>query len=133
MEDTRRYQKKNDLNHQKNHLVEYRKSSSDFRYAYRESTNNLEDFSEEDSLVSVMSDNSSDSESDGKCANVYVPPGVSPVPRRRPVRRKKSTGLSHKKSITYLVKPTVIRVPSTLRRPAKKIGELIRNVLVFRG
>ncbi|KAF7284653.1 hypothetical protein GWI33_021839 [Rhynchophorus ferrugineus] len=37
--------------------------------------------------------------------------------------RKKSTGLSHKRSITYLVKPTVIRAPSTLRRPAKKTGK----------
>ncbi|KAH1004323.1 hypothetical protein HUJ04_004096 [Dendroctonus ponderosae] len=119
MDDTRRYQTKNQL-------MEYRKTSSD----YRESTNNLEDFSEEDSLVSAMSDSSSDSESDGKCANVYVPPGVSPVPRRRPVRRKKSTGLSHKRSITYLVKPTVIRVPSTLRRPAKKIGKLMRALVV---
>ncbi|CAG9761692.1 unnamed protein product [Ceutorhynchus assimilis] len=98
-EETRRYQK---------------------RYSYREPVNNdLEDFSEEDdSLVSIVSDsNSSDTES-----NVYVPPGVSPVPRRRPVRRKKS-GLSHKRSITYLVKPTVIRAPSTLRRPTKKIGK----------
>lgn len=52
----------------------------------------------------------------------YVVPGVSPVPRRRPVRRKKS-GLTHKKSISYVVKPNVKRVSSTLRRPAKKLGE----------
>lgn len=91
-------------------------------HSYRE-PGNLEDFSEEDSLVSLLSDNSSDSDVEPQCVNAYVPPGVSPVPRRRPVRRKKSTGLNHKRSITYLVKPTVIRVPSTLRRPARKIGK----------
>lgn len=112
---TRRYQKRTGDHNQS-------KPISDFRY--REPSNDLEDFSEEDSLVSIVSDNSSDTDSDEQCANVYVPPGVSPVPRRRPVRRKKSTGLSHKRSITYLVKPTVIRAPSTLRRPAKKIGKL---------
>lgn len=73
--------------------------------------------------MSLLSDNSSESDVEPQCVDVYVPPGVSPVPRRRPVRRKKSSGLNHKRSITYLVKPTVIRVPSTLRRPARKIGE----------
>ncbi|KAF5279072.1 hypothetical protein FQA39_LY05750 [Lamprigera yunnana] len=52
----------------------------------------------------------------------YVPPGVSPVPRRRPVRRKRS-GLSHKRSVTYVAKPNIMRAPSTLRRPAKKNGK----------
>lgn len=52
----------------------------------------------------------------------HVPLGVSPVPRRRPVRRKKS-GLSRRKSITYLAKPNIMRAPSTLRRPAKKNGK----------
>ncbi|KAJ8946783.1 hypothetical protein NQ318_018993 [Aromia moschata] len=63
---------------------------------------------------------SDDDGGSSKCASPYVPPGVSPVPRRRPVRRKKST-LSHKRSITYVVKPTIIRAPSTLRRPTKKL------------
>ncbi|KAL1516834.1 hypothetical protein ABEB36_000681 [Hypothenemus hampei] len=127
--DTRMYQKKNSDFSSCNSNSNYRskclgqsKLNRDHRYVYRDPSNDLADFSEEDSLVSV-SGNSSDSGSDARPNNVYVPPGVSPVPRRRPVRRKKSNGLSHKRSITYLVKPTVIRVPSTLRRPAKKIGE----------
>ncbi|KAF5273332.1 hypothetical protein FQR65_LT04755 [Abscondita terminalis] len=53
--------------------------------------------------------------------NPYIPPGVSPVPRRRPVRRKRS-GLSHKRSITYVAKPNIMRAPSTLKRPTKKNG-----------
>ncbi|CAG9855708.1 unnamed protein product [Phyllotreta striolata] len=64
----------------------------------------------------VVSDNTNDS---SKSENHYVPPGVSPVPKRKPVRQKK-TGLAHKRSITYVVKPTIIRAPSTLRRPTKK-------------
>ncbi|XP_074038824.1 disco-interacting protein 2 isoform X3 [Leptinotarsa decemlineata] len=69
----------------------------------------------EKSLLSVVDSDNGSSES----ANPYVPPGVSPVPKRRPVRQKK-TGLSHKRSITYVVKPTIIRAPSTLRRTPKK-------------
>lgn len=75
----------------------------------------------ESTVSGVVSGEASD-DSSSKCGSPYVPPGVSPVPKRRPVRRKKST-LSHKRSITYVVKPTIIRAPSTLRRPAKKIGE----------
>ncbi|CAH2010210.1 unnamed protein product [Acanthoscelides obtectus] len=52
----------------------------------------------------------------------YVPPGVSPVPRRKPARQKKKS-LAHKRSITYLVKPNIIRAPSTLKRPTKKTGK----------
>lgn len=59
---------------------------------------------------------SSRSESPNRC------PGVSPIPKRRPVRRKK-TGLLRKRSITYVAKPTVVRAPSTLRRPLKKSGK----------
>lgn len=67
------------------------------------------------SFVSELSDDCS--------VKPYIPPGVSPVPRRRPVRRKKS-GLVHKRSISYVVKPSIMRVSSsTLRRPAKKFGE----------
>ncbi|KAK4877321.1 hypothetical protein RN001_009827 [Aquatica leii] len=62
--------------------------------------------------------------------NPYVPPGVSPVPRRRPVRRKRS-GLSHKRSITYVAKPNIMRAPSTLKRSTKKnVIALYINVIV---
>lgn len=61
----------------------------------------------------------SDGDSSTKSVSPYVPPGVSPVPKRKQVRPKK-TNLSHKRSITYVVKPTIIRAPSTLRRQAKK-------------
>lgn len=82
----------------------------------------------EESLVSgvaslVMSDEEDDDESTS-CGTPYIVPGVSPVPRRRPVRRRKS-GLSHKRSITYVVRPKIARVPSTLRRPSKKLGKLL--------
>ena len=70
----------------------------------------------------LSDDDGNDRSSSSKCGSPYVVPGVSPVPRRRPVRRKKS-GLSHKRSITYVVKPNIKRAPSTLRRPAKKLGE----------
>lgn len=77
------------------------------------------------STTSVMvSDDNNDSY---KSENPYVPPGISPVPKRKPVRQKKP-GLSHKRSITYVVKPTIIRAPSTLRRPTKK-GELYFKIL----
>lgn len=61
----------------------------------------------------------SDEESSTKSVSPYIPPGVSPVPKRKQVRQKK-TNLSHKRSITYVVKPTIIRAPSTLRRQTKK-------------
>ncbi|XP_018564348.1 disco-interacting protein 2 isoform X4 [Anoplophora glabripennis] len=81
--------------------------------------------SEESTVSGVVSGEASDDGS-SKCGSPYVPPGVSPVPKRRPVRRKKST-LSHKRSITYVVKPTIIRAPSTLRRPTKKIGDITQK------
>lgn len=73
----------------------------------------------EESVGSVDSDEGSST----KSVSPYVPPGVSPIPKKRQVRQKK-TNLSHKRSITYVVKPTIIRAPSTLRRQAKK-GKLI--------
>ncbi|XP_017778619.1 PREDICTED: uncharacterized protein LOC108564177 [Nicrophorus vespilloides] len=63
---------------------------------------------------------SSSSISDGGCPPVGV--SSSAAPRRRPVRRRRSE-LSRKRSITYVAKPTILRVPSTLRRPHKKVGE----------
>lgn len=42
----------------------------------------------------------------------FIPLGVSPVPRRKPVRKKKST----RKNVKYLAKPGVLRAQSTLRR-----------------
>ncbi|XP_056648443.1 disco-interacting protein 2 isoform X2 [Diorhabda sublineata] len=67
---------------------------------------------------SPISEKSNASDS-SRSESLYMPPGVSPVPKRKPVRQKK-TGLSHKRSITYVVKPTIIRAPSTLRRQNKK-------------
>ncbi|XP_063925886.1 disco-interacting protein 2 isoform X1 [Zophobas morio] len=74
----------------------------------------------------LSDDDGNDRSSSSKCGSPYVVPGVSPVPRRRPVRRKKS-GLSHKRSITYVVKPNIKRAPSTLRRPAKKLGDITQK------
>nr|CAH7714700.1 unnamed protein product [Callosobruchus chinensis] len=78
----------------------------------------LENFAYVSEESAAESDNEGSSKSGG---SRYVPPGVSPVPRRKPARQKKSN-LSHKRSITYLVKPNVIRAPSTLKRPTKKTG-----------
>ncbi|CAH0546230.1 unnamed protein product [Brassicogethes aeneus] len=85
--------------------------------------------SEEESIVSGVV--SGDDDSSSKCVSPYVPPGVSPIPRRKPVRRKKSA-LSHKRSITYVVKPTIIRAPSTLKRPTKKLvfPDVLKEALV---
>lgn len=121
--DSRRYQKKGDLHH-----PFPKPSLTESALAYRVPP---VECSDDDDSVSLVSDEVASEEEGGssveedECgrSNVYVPPGVSPVPRRRPVRRKKSNGLSHKRSITYLVKPTVMRAPSTLRRPAKKSGK----------
>lgn len=95
--------------------------SNDFTLAARLS----EDSAASGAVSPVASDEDvNDRSSSSKCISPYVPPGVSPVPRRRPVRRRKS-GLSHKRSITYIARPNIMRAPSTLRRPAKKTGESI--------
>ncbi|XP_008199244.1 disco-interacting protein 2 isoform X5 [Tribolium castaneum] len=73
-----------------------------------------------------VSEESIASDEPNSSSSPYMVPGVSPVPRRRPVRRKKS-GLTHKKSITYVVKPNIKRVSSTLRRPAKKLGDITQK------
>lgn len=82
------------------------------------------DFASAESVASVaVSDNDSEEYSvSSRSGSPYVLPGVSPVPKRRPVRRRKS-GLSRKKSVTYVVKPSIVRAPSTLRRPVKKTGK----------
>lgn len=51
----------------------------------------------------------------------FIPLGVSPVPRRKPVRKKKST----RKNVKYLAKPGIHRAQSTLRksRRSKKTGK----------
>lgn len=78
----------------------------------------------------VDNDNDHDDSSSSKCVSPYIPPGVSPVPKKRPVKRRKS-GLSHKKSITYVARPNIMRAPSTLRRTIsnnnKKTGENFAN------
>lgn len=75
----------------------------------------------------ISDDDSNDNSSSSKCVSPYVPPGVSPVPKRRPVKRRKS-GLSHKKSITYVARPNIMRAPSTLKRNNKKAG---MRLLIF--
>ncbi|XP_049952324.1 disco-interacting protein 2 isoform X2 [Schistocerca serialis cubense] len=63
----------------------------------------------------------------------YVPLGVSPVPRRRPVRRKKSQQLRGRNAnVKYLAKPGVHRAASTLRRSrrghaTKKTGDITQK------
>lgn len=103
---------------------DYDYPSNDFHAADR--------LSEEWSALGVVNAAVSDDDEDSNAgsfsyrrASPYVPPGVSPVPKRRPVRRKKS-GLSHKRSITYVAKPNIMRAPSTLRRPTKKNGESVK-------
>lgn len=75
------------------------------------------------SYLSMVDDANSTTDDNVSCSgNMYASVGVSPTPRRKPVRRKKS-GLSRKKSITYVAKPIVKRAPSTLRKVPKKNGE----------
>jgi len=76
-----------------------------------ESKLNLDDRFTEEELAIALPPNS-DSETENE---TYVPLGVSPVPRRRPVRRKKSA----RKNVKYLAKPSIHRAPSTLRRSRK--------------
>lgn len=72
---------------------------------------NLDDrFTEEELAIALPPETDSETESE-----TYVPLGVSPVPRRRPVRRKKSA----RKNVKYLAKPSIHRAPSTLRRSRK--------------
>lgn len=72
---------------------------------------NLDDrFTEEELAIALPPDSDNETESE-----TYVPLGVSPVPRRRPVRRKKSAC----KNVKYLAKPSIHRAPSTLRRSRK--------------
>lgn len=58
----------------------------------------------------------------------FIPLGVSPVPRRKPVRKKKST----RRNIKFLAKPGVHRAQSTLRksRRSKKTGTLV-SIICF--
>ena len=76
-----------------------------------ESKLNLDDrFTEEELAIALLPNSDSETENE-----TYVPLGVSPVPRRRPVRRKKSA----RKNVKYLAKPSIHRAPSTLRRSRK--------------
>jgi hypothetical protein len=76
---------------------------------------NLDDrFTEEELAIALPPDSDSDCDSDTE-NETYVPLGVSPVPRRRPVRRKKSA----RKNVKYLARPSIHRAPSTLRRSRK--------------
>lgn len=72
-----------------------------------------------------VSDNEADTEDE-----TYAPLGVSPVPDRRPVRRRKSA----RKNVKYLAKPTIHRAPSTLkknRKVVKKTGEWLSKFLIL--
>jgi hypothetical protein len=72
---------------------------------------NLDDrFTEEELAIALPPDSDSETENE-----TYVPLGVSPVPRRRPVRRKKSA----RKNVKYVARPSIHRAPSTLRRSRK--------------
>lgn len=64
-------------------------------------------FTEEELAIALPPDSDSDTENE-----THVPLGVSPVPRRRPVRRKKSA----RRNVKYLARPSIHRAPSTLRR-----------------
>lgn len=57
-----------------------------------------------------LSENDADTEDE-----TYIPIGISPVPGRKPVRRRKSA----RKSVKYLAKPSIHRAPSTLKRNRK--------------
>jgi hypothetical protein len=86
--------------------------SGDFNERVEEESKlNLDDRFTEEELAIALPPNS-DSETENE---TYVPLGVSPVPRRRPVRRKKSA----RKNVKYLAKPSIHRAPSTLRRSRK--------------
>ncbi|KAG8255078.1 hypothetical protein J6590_101365, partial [Homalodisca vitripennis] len=63
----------------------------------------------------TFSDNDADTEDE-----TYAPLGVSPVPDRRPVRRRKSA----RKNVKYLVKPTIHRAPSTLKKNRKAVKKI---------
>ncbi|KAK6626919.1 hypothetical protein RUM44_009396 [Polyplax serrata] len=106
--------------------------------------NEMEDEEQEDKLYESIGDHQEtadlptegqvcntvdDKDSDGSEINytdtddergTFIPLGVSPVPRRKPVRKKKST----RRNVKYVAKPGIHRAQSTLRRSrrAKKTG-----------
>ncbi|XP_025836828.1 disco-interacting protein 2 [Agrilus planipennis] len=53
-------------------------------------------------------------------------PASSVISKRKAVRRKKS-GLSHKRSVTYVAKPVIVRAPSTLRKHKKHQGDITQK------
>ena len=79
-------------------------------------------FTEEELAIALPPDSDSETENE-----TYVPLGVSPVPRRRPVRRKKSA----RKNVKYLAKPSIHRAPSTLRRSRKLTKKSSCEYLIY--
>ncbi|XP_044766801.1 disco-interacting protein 2 isoform X3 [Coccinella septempunctata] len=76
-------------------------------------------------LLSDSDDDSIYSRSDSE-RNDYVPRPSSGA-KPRPVKRKKSTGISRKRNATFVVRPTIVRAPSTLRRPARRCGDITQK------
>ncbi|EEB19602.1 hypothetical protein Phum_PHUM581010 [Pediculus humanus corporis] len=77
----------------------------------------------EDEVIENKDTDDSDinyTDTDEERGTTFIPLGVSPVPRRKPVRKKKST----KRNVKYVAKPGIHRAQSTLRksRRSKKGG-----------
>ncbi|KAK9881593.1 hypothetical protein WA026_016463 [Henosepilachna vigintioctopunctata] len=78
--------------------------------------------SQEERLIRSSDDEDSASDNDSSINNNYIL-RLSPVTKSRPVRRRKYNGISRKRNATFVVRPTIVRAPSTLKRPKKKGGE----------
>ncbi|XP_045464805.1 disco-interacting protein 2 isoform X3 [Harmonia axyridis] len=74
-------------------------------------------------LLSDSDGDSVDSNSDSEWK--YIPTTSAKV--ARPIKRKKSIGISRKRNATFVVRPTIIRAPSTLRRPNRKCGDITQK------
>jgi len=82
-----------------------------------------EEEKEEEDLYECIDDFALSEESDVG----YIPPGFSPLPKRRPVKKKKST----RRNIKYVAKPGIHRAQSTLRRSkrGKRTGNLSYHIV----
>lgn len=80
-------------------------------------------FSPDREESSESDDDSIDSRGDSE-RNKFVS-RASSATKTRPVKRKKSIGISRKRNATFVVRPTIVRAPSTLRRPSRRNGEFL--------
>ncbi|KAL3276190.1 hypothetical protein HHI36_020908 [Cryptolaemus montrouzieri] len=64
--------------------------------------------------------NSDDGDSSDYCVEKRKVRRTSSGAKTRSVKRKKSVGISRKRNATFVVRPTIVRAPSTLRRPTRK-------------